>query len=233
MEEWRDIEGYEGLYQVSNLGRVKSLNRFIYKNNGTIQPLKGKICAMCPDNNNYIKVSLCKNGKYALKLVHRLVAIAFIPNPENKPEIDHINTDRKDNRVENLRWCTHKENVNNPLTISKYNANTGRIVSNETREKISLALKGRKMSKESISRTIKGTSKPIIQLTLDGNFIKEWESATIIERDLHLTNGNIGKCCKGLIKQSYGFIWKYKYVYDIEQMYKRRCKRYLETKKDG
>lgn len=230
MEIWKDIKGYEGLYQVSNMGRVKSLNRFIYKSNGTIQPFKGKICAMCPDNN-YIKVSLSKNGKYALKLVHRLVAEAFIPNPENKPEIDHINTDRKDNRVENLRWCTHKENVNNPLTISKYKANTGRIVSNETREKLSLALKGRKMSKESISKRTKSTYKPIIQLTLDGNFIKEWESATIIERELHLTNGNIGKCCKGLIKQSFGFIWKYKYVYDIEQLYKRRFERYLKTEK--
>ena len=102
-EIWKDIEGYE-VYQVSNLGnvrRVKLLKQYSDERRG-----------------GYFFVSLCKDGKVKTARVHQLVANAFIPNPENKPCIDHINTDRKDNRVENLRWCTHKENSNNPLTIN-------------------------------------------------------------------------------------------------------------------
>ena len=118
VEEWKDIKGYEGRYQVSNLGRVRSLDRE-YNNRGTMVPIKGKMLSF---NNcrGYSLVSLCKDDSKPYKAkVHRLVAEAFIPNPENKPCIDHINTDRTDNRVENLRWVTRKENMDNPLTKSK------------------------------------------------------------------------------------------------------------------
>lgn len=109
-EIWKDIEGYEGLYQVSNIGRVKSLN---YNRTGEEKILK--LCKV----RGYLYVGLCKDGKNKSLKVHRLVATAFIPNPENKPNIDHINTIRTDNRVENLHWVTQRENVNNPITMSK------------------------------------------------------------------------------------------------------------------
>lgn len=116
MEEiWKDIEEFKGVYQVSNLGRVRSVDRWEeYRNKfhkGRI--LKSFIL------NGYPKVSFSINGCTYQRFVHRLVAQAFIPNPENKPFIDHINTDRGDYRIENLRWVTQKENMENPETLKK------------------------------------------------------------------------------------------------------------------
>ena len=111
MEEWKAIAGYEGLYEVSNLGRIKSLSRIDsrgYKRNE-------KILKLNKDSGGYLKVSLYKNGKPKQYLVHRLVAQAFIPNPNNLPEINHKINDfehRSDNRVENLEWCTRDYNCN-------------------------------------------------------------------------------------------------------------------------
>lgn len=109
-----DICGFEGLYQISNQGRVFSV--------------KKKIFIKLDENNQqgYQVVKLCKNGKRYKFRVHRLVAEAFIPNPENKPCVDHINTIRNDNRVENLRWVTYKENLDNPLTREKIVTNIPR-----------------------------------------------------------------------------------------------------------
>ena len=116
MEEiWKDVYGYEGKYQVSNLGRVKSLN---YRHTGNEQILEPRKVG-----KGYLRVSLYNNGEEDQQLVHRLVAEAFIPNPEGKPEVDHINnkpgnkaTNKMDNRVENLRWVTSIENKNNGLS---------------------------------------------------------------------------------------------------------------------
>lgn len=120
-EIWRDVVGYEGLYQVSSMGRVKSLECWLY--NGHRYFLKReKILKPAEDLRHkargYLRVSLFKDGKKKRFFVHRLVASAFIPNPENKPEVDHVNTIKTDNRLENLRWATSKENMNNPLTIA-------------------------------------------------------------------------------------------------------------------
>ena len=119
-EIWKDVQGYEGLYQVSNFGRVKSLGRNIKKPLTKIgyvwqseRILKGR-----KDTKGYLRVVLYKDQTPKGFKVHRLVAVAFIPNPENKPEVDHINRDKIDNSVNNLRWVSHKENMNNSLTIA-------------------------------------------------------------------------------------------------------------------
>ena len=117
-EIWKDIEGYEGLYQVSNLGRVRSLDRVYEAIKGHPQYCKGKILkAFIHPQTHYCVTDLWKNNKRVHVKTHRLVAKAFIPNLDNKPFIDHINRDRQDNRVENLRWVTKVENMNNPLTL--------------------------------------------------------------------------------------------------------------------
>ena len=115
-EEWRSVVGYEGLYEVSNYGRVKSLAR-VYSNG----KVREEIILKQAEHMGYADVSLCKNSRARHWRVHRLVAMAFIPNPEGKDFIDHIDTNRKNNKVENLRWVTRTENRNNPISVKAYN----------------------------------------------------------------------------------------------------------------
>ena len=104
IEEWRDIKGYEGKYQVSNLGRVKSLNYNHTK--------KEKILSDYPNTYGYLYVNLYKNGKGKPFYIHKLVAQAFIDNPNNYREINHKDENKQNNRVENLEWCNRKYNCN-------------------------------------------------------------------------------------------------------------------------
>ena len=198
-EIWKDIKGYEGIYQVSSEGRVRSLDRIDNNNH----PLKGVILKPYISNSGYLLVGLYKQQKRDRKLLHRLVAEAFIPNPDNKPEIDHINTIKTDNTVwlnedgsvnydkTNLRWTTRKENINNPLTKTKMQINA---------RKPSKGKYGKKHHR----------SKPIIQYDKDGNFIREWECANDVERVLGISNKHIGSVCLGKRKSCGGYIWKYK-----------------------
>ena len=111
-EEWRDVVGYEGLYQVSDQGRVKSLERNIPHWRGGEQIRKERILKPTPIKDGYLIVDLCAGGKRKRFLVHRLVCEAFHGNPEGKPQVNHINEDKADNRAANLEWCTAKENIN-------------------------------------------------------------------------------------------------------------------------
>ena len=111
IEEWRDIEGYEGLYQVSNLGRVKSLARVVIRSDGKPNTVNEKILKYGM-NRGYCAVVLCKDGKKKMYKVHRLVAMAFLRNPHNLPEVNHKDEDKKNNCVDNLEWCTSLYNIN-------------------------------------------------------------------------------------------------------------------------
>ena len=113
MEEWKNIKGYEGLYQVSNFGRVKSLN---YHRTGKEVLMKPGRFVM-KSGNAYYGVKLYKDSKMNVKLVHRLVAEAFIPNPENKPEVNHIDGNPSNNRVDNLEWVTRSENIKHSYRV--------------------------------------------------------------------------------------------------------------------
>ena len=198
-EIWKPVVGYEGLYEVSSYGRVRSLDRIDSNNH----PLKGVILKPYISNSGYLLVGLYKQQKRDRKLLHRLVAEAFIPNPDNKPEIDHINTIKIDNTVflnedgsinyekTNLRWTTRKENINNPLTKTKMQINA------------------RKRSKGKYGKE-NPASKPIIQYDKDSNFIKEWNCITDVERKMGYSVSNISSCLRGKSNTAYGYIWKYK-----------------------
>ena len=123
MEEiWKDVPGYEGLYQVSNFGKVIALSKEFLVGKGTVIVHKQKEISF-HHKRRYFQVALNNKGKRKYVSVHRLVAQAFIPNPDNKPCIDHIDGNRANNRVDNLRWVTHKENSNNPITRERIKAN--------------------------------------------------------------------------------------------------------------
>ena len=110
-EIWIDIKNFEGIYQVSNLGRVRSLARWIKCKDGKTIYRKGRILKPQPASG-YRQVILSVNGEKKWFSVHRLVAETFIPNPDNLPEVNHKNEDKYDNRVENLEWCSHSYNMN-------------------------------------------------------------------------------------------------------------------------
>lgn len=228
-EIWKDIIGYENLYQCSNLGRIKSLWFG-----------KEKILKQIITNQNYCLVGLCKQKKRKMYLVHRLVATAFIPNIENKPEIDHIDTNRQNNCVSNLHWVTKKENMNNPITLIKSSqAQRGKKLSSEHIEKlrkINTGNKynaGKKQSQEHISNKTKARQKPIVQLLLNGEFIKNWCSAKQASVELNINNGDITHCCKGKCNSAGKYRWKYLSDYINEQInYLNELKEYRDRLND-
>lgn len=168
MEEyWKPVEGYEGLYEVSDLGRVRS---------------KRGILSPAIDPNGYLRVSLSNDGKQKTFKVHRLVATAFVPNMFNLEQVNHINENKTDNRAENLMWCDNREN-------SSWGSRGKRISEANTNGKL---------------------SKPVLQFSKTGEFIREWPSAMEVERVLGFQHSHIVNCCNGKRKTHQGYIWRYK-----------------------
>lgn len=166
LEIWRDIKNYEGIYEVSNLGRIKSISR-----NGTIKENR----ILKPNKvMGYSQVGLQKYGTRKYKKIHRLVAEAFIPNPENKKEVNHKDGNKANNCVDNLEWVTTSENQ-----LHSY-------------------------------YELKNNIKSVIQLSLNNEIIKEWESIAKVEQELKISNADICKCCKGKRKTAGGYKWRYK-----------------------
>lgn len=193
MEEiWKDIKGYEGIYQVSNLGKVKSLKRKVRAEKGGYYT-KEKELKIFEDNIGYLAVGLTDNGKTKIIRLHRLIAEAFIPNPENKPVINHINGIKNDVRIENLEWNTYKEN-------SQHAVKTGLKKVTE---------KQRNASSKNILKAREINSVKVRQLDLNGNYIKTWNSMTEIKSTLNINYQGISDCCLGKKKTAYGYKWKY------------------------
>ena len=189
-EEWRDIKNYEGLYQVSNFGRVKSLEREVSVKRGKLNyvvALKSRILKPITRQHGYLGVQLyCKeNSKHVRGLrtfsIHRLVAEAFLDNPNDLLEVNHKDEDKTNNRVDNLEWIDHKGNS-------------------------SFGTRGKRIG---LANTNGKQSKAVVQLTLGGAFIAEYPSLAEVERSLGFSKGNVWLCVMGKRHASYGYRWKY------------------------
>lgn len=177
-EVWKDIAGYEGFYQVSNMGRVKSLDRYVPHKTFGKKFCKGHIMATHINNAGYVSVNLCKGNKYTSYDIHRLVAIAFLSNPDKLPEVNHIDENKQNNHIGNLEWVTKQQNE-----------------SHGTKRK----------------RQTQKIKQKVLQYSIDGQFVKEWESPTDAELSISgKTTGAISHCAKGKTKTAYGYIWRYK-----------------------
>ena len=207
-EIWKAVVGYEGLYEVSNLGRVKSLETMVVCRGGMrTRPSK----MLKPSGQFHLGVTLCKDGKVKRKSIHRLVAEAFIPNPENKPVVDHIDTDAKNNCVENLRWVTTQENCMNPLTrINNSRSKMGHKCylshhSEETKQKMREMNLGRKVSEETrrkMSESHKGyipseEARRKFSLARKGHVVTEETRQKIREKHIGIHKGQHWKVVDG------------------------------------
>lgn len=217
MEEvWKDVPGYEGIYSASTTGLIRNYGRQLScQGMGREKP---KILKPYRTYQGYLRIRLVdNNGKRKMYSVHRIIAMTFIPNPDNKPCIDHINTIRDDNRVENLRWCTILENSRNPITKKKYTeamiAQRGKKHPPEFGKKISERMKGyvpSQSTREKWRKIQQDRAHPIIQLSLEGEFIREWKSALFASIELGVDKSAIYKCIKDKLHQTGGFKWKLK-----------------------
>jgi len=188
-EIWKSIDGFNGLYEISNHGRVKSLERGYWNGHGFF--LKEEKILKGRNSNGYVYVYLCNKTKKNYS-IHRLKAIAFIPNPENKPQVNHRDGNKSNNGYnadgkDNLEWATRSENVRHsykylwqrPPCLGKFGADHV-------------------------------TSKAVIQMTKSGKFVAEYCSGYNAKRITGISNADISSCCHGRLNFAGGFIWKFK-----------------------
>lgn len=186
LEEWKPIKGYEGIYEVSNLGRVKRIKESPNRH-------YGKILKLRDNGHGYLRVGLRDSSKQQHKLIHKLIAEAFIPNPDKKPYIDHIDGDILNNRIDNLRWCSQKENCNNPVSRERY-----------------------KSAKTGLYGILHPGVKPIICIELGRLFWGVREA----ERVFMISANRISKVVNGKAKTAGGYHWRYA---TEEEIKKAKC----------
>jgi hypothetical protein len=187
MEIWKDVKGYEGLYQVSNLGNIKSIDRVVPRGVHNIR-IKGTLRKSKINNRGYLSLTLCKNGKYKHFVLHRLVLESFKDNLLNKEFVNHKDGDKLNNNINNLEWCTCSEN-------NKHAYDLGLKVGS---------------AKDKFGKHNK-SSKVVLQIDKNTKeIIKTFDSVHDVQRKLGFAVTNIAASCRGITLTSHGYIWEYK-----------------------
>lgn len=186
MEKWKDIIGFEWWYQISNIGNVRSIDRTIVYKNLRSRKFKWAIKSLRPNHQWYLFVTLWKNNVWIDYRINRLVAQAFIPNQENKPQVNHKNWIKTDNRVENLEWCTASENKKHSYdALWEISYCKWKFWWNHT------------------------ASVSILQYSKNNIFIRKRDSIIEAARYLNIDSSHISKCCRNKLKSCWSFIFKY------------------------
>jgi len=172
-ETWKPVVGFEGLYEVSSSGKVRGIKR-------------GKIVSQHIHRTGYMYTVLTKNSKPHTLSVHRIVAKAFIPNPDNKREVNHKDFNKTNNNLKNLEWATTQENRD-------WNLQSEKLV---------------KKRKETLAKMTEKTRVKVNQYDLNGNFVKTWDCIRSAGKTLKIDESNISTCCRGRLKTSGGYIWR-------------------------
>ena len=167
MEIWKPVKDYEGLYEVSNNGNVRSVDRMVKHSKGGLRLYKGRLMKPYLNSDGYRMVKISKNGVGKIKRVNRIVAETFIPNPYNLATVNHKDENKLNDSVENLEWMSLSDNI-------RYSC-----------------------------------CKSINQLTINDEFIRTWESASDVNKELNFNTSNILRCCKGKRKSAHGYKWCY------------------------
>lgn len=180
-EIWKDISGYDGCYQISNFGNVRALDRCVIYPNGSKHIHKGHLLKLNKIKNGYVYTHLCKNNKVKAFRVHRLVALAFVPNPNKYPQVNHKDKKRDNNNAINLEWCTASQNQKHSVML------------------------GRKYSIKEAQELCKRE----ISVYKNGVFVAHFNSKKECCEKLGLTKDSVYRTLKGEYKQHKGFTFKY------------------------
>lgn len=188
-EIWKPIKGFEGLYEISNTGLVKSLRREV-PNNGGISIVKEKILKPQKEKNGYLRIGLNKRNKKYMFLIHRLIAESFIPNVNNYAEINHKDGNKSNNNVDNLEWCSRSYNIKHSY-INK--------------------LRNTDINRKNAKKMIEKNKRKVVQKDLNGNMINIFDSIKEAGELTNIDKTNICSVCKhkGYYKTAGGYIWEY------------------------
>lgn len=192
-ETWKDVVGFKGYYIVSNMGNVKSVDRYVEGKNGSLRFQKGVLMNLQESKKGYLVVILHKHGLFYQKQVHRLVAEAFIKNPYDLPQVNHKDTNKHNNCVENLEWITNYDNMQHAIEHNCYHDFTEKQLSS-VKKNLEFA---------NIKRRI-----PVAKCDNNWNIIDKYESIISAAKINNLSDSHISQCCNGKRKSCGGYKWK-------------------------
>lgn len=188
--EWRPVPGYESTYLISSRGDIWSIRRN-----------RELICKQ--EKSGYRRITLSVDGESKTFSIHRLVALAFIPNPENKPTVNHINEDKSDNRVSNLEWATVKEQ-------NAHGTRTARAMANTDWAARTAKMDYKKIAQKHDYKTLNAAQmRKVVQKDLTGTVIARFDSIGQAARSVNVSTGHIWQCCNGERKTCKGSVWSY------------------------